>query len=244
MNLFFAVFFACGGAETPDPQPDPEVAEAAADAVCKLLQGALETCEAKGQEVSWGTRRLSVEATLLQAEERFGQYAFEAVVTVAEGDVRFSSPAVGFGAAREVSIEKGLHEWAVVSGVAVVDALLANPTRPALRALDPSPTLPAGVDTLGAFTVLRGYSLLRGDRPPEGGVPHAQLLGVVSTMVADLDVAVPHVLSVHRASGLDGTELTCWADGEPAEALCTALEPFSWPSGSNWEVKQTYVLAP
>jgi hypothetical protein len=244
MTLFVAALFACGGAETPEPRPDPQVAEAAADAVCKLLQGGLQTCEAKGQEVAWGARRLAVSATLLRAEERFGQYAFEAVITVSEGDVQFSSPAVGFGGAKEVSIEKGLHEWAVVSGVAVVDALLADPARPALRALDPSPTLPAGVDTLGAFTVLRGYSLLRGDRPPEDGVPHAQLLGVVATVADDLDPAVPHVLSLHRASGLDGTELTCWTDGKPSEALCTALAPFAWPSGSSWELKQTYVLAP
>ena len=128
--------------------------------------------------------------------------------------------------------------------MAIVDALLDDPERPALRALDANPTLPDGAGTVGGFTVLRGYSLLRGDQPPEDGLAHADLLRALTPVITPLDGSTPHVISLHRVSGLDGIALKCWLDGERSEALCEAAAGFGWPTGMSWELKQTYVFAP
>ena len=234
----------CASQEAPGEGPDPHAAAAAAEAVCKLLQGARQECEATASKVTWGDRTLTLKANLIRAEEKFGQFSFEAEVTLTEGDTKYVSPAVGFGAARTESFQKGFHEWAVVSGVAIVDALLDDPARPALLALIKTPTMPEGSENAGSFGVLRGFSVIRGDKPPEDGISHPGLVGALSPFAAGLEARTPHVLSLHRISGIDGIELKCWADGARSEALCKATEGYEWPVGMNWEIKQTYVLSP
>jgi len=244
MIWMVAWLWGCGGAQPEAPRPDPAIASAAAEAVCKLLEGARQSCEVASNQVTWGDRRLGLQAQLLTSDERFGQFSFESTVTLTEGDRVFSSRAVGFGGAKEVSVEKGLHEWAVVSGVAIVDALLEDPERPALKALDAQSVLPEGAGTLGEFKVLRGYSLIRGDKPPEEALSHGALLGALGAFVATLDATRPHVLSLHRVSGLDGDTVSCWLDGASSAPLCEAASAMAWPAGVSWELKQTYVLLP
>jgi len=242
--IFALLLVGCGGDEPAPAGPDPSAAAAAADTVCKLLQGARQECDARASKVTWGDRTLSLGVVLNKSEEKFGQFSFEGNVTLTEGDKSWSSPAVGFGAAKEESFKKGFHEWAVVSGVAIVDALIDDPSRPALKALIKDPTMPEGSEKIGAFGVLRGFSVVRGDKPPEDGISHPGLVGALGTFAAGLDASTPHVLSVHRISGLDGIQFKCWADGERSDDLCKAAEGYEWPVGMNWEIKQTYVLNP
>ena len=67
---------------TEEPAPTGPVADGgavAAQTLCKLLEGALQVCEVRGSEVSWGKRTLSVEVVLTSEEEKFGQFAFDAL---------------------------------------------------------------------------------------------------------------------------------------------------------------------
>ncbi len=239
------LLLACGGAESPPSGPDAAAGAAAANTMCKLIEGARQECDASGTKVTWGDRELSFSVVLDSTEEKFGQTSFSAHVTLSEkGKASYMSHAVGFGGSKQDALGKGFHEWAVISGVAILDALMDDPARPALKALDPMPQMPAGSEKIGSFDVMRGFSLVRGDQPPEDGISHEGLVKAVAPYASKLSGDKPHVLSLHRASGLSETELKCWLDGVASEELCAAFDKYEWPVGSTWELKQTYVLAP
>jgi hypothetical protein len=239
------VLLACSGSDEPKlaEAPDPEASRALAASLCKLVEGAGHDCEQKGAEaVIDGKDSLKVEAWLDGAKEEFGQFTFDGRATVARADgtavtTRFQH----YGWGKVEALDHGTQYWAVLSGVGIVDWVLKDPKRPALRSLEHDDMPPVTHWPLGAFRALRGWTLLRGVKVD---LDHQAILAALRPRLEALDASAPHTAHVRIASDLGEQVFTCHVDGVAAPELCEAAKGYAWPAGIGWELQQVYVLVP
>jgi len=232
------LLWACSSSSTLPEGPDPEATAAAIDNLCKLYEGARMSCERRAGEIDGGGLPVRVEATFDQLEERLGVTTFKGTVTLTTSEHRWVTRMSGYGSGRAEAIERGLHEWALVDGIAFVDASADATERPALSAVEPG----VAVDELvaGGRTVYRGWTL---QRPPmEGGIDHAALVRAATQSVS-LDPG-PHLLRIEAARNLGELAFTCYLDGAVHETMCASVKRYPWPDTSSYEVRQTYAVVP
>jgi len=236
--MLAVMLLACGsGSELPDG-PDPAATAAAIDNLCKLYEGAKLSCERRDGELTGGGLPMRVEATFDELEERLGVTTFKGTVTLTTSEHTWHTRMSGYGSGRDAAIERGLHEWALVEGIAFVDASARAEERPALTAVEPGVS-PAEI-TIGDRRVYRGWTL---QRPPlQGGLDHAQLVRRLASAVS-LDSG-PHAMRIEAARNLGEMQLSCYVDGTPHEAMCAAVKAYPWPDTGSYEVRQTYMVPP
>ncbi|NCG18575.1 MAG: hypothetical protein GWP91_06145 [Rhodobacterales bacterium] len=244
MSLWILMLTACSTEEPLPTGPDPAATAIAADSVCQLLKGAGEKCTVKQGTVSWKEQTIETTVVITFEEEKLGHSRFRGRVDLAKDGQTWSTPAWGFGAGRDESFKRGFHEWAVVSGVAIVDSWMDQEDRPALSALIPDASTPVGATQIGDFEVFRGFTLLRGEGQPVDPLDHTVIVGGLQPMAASLTAGEPHTLALHRVYDADGVHYTCHVDGEPNERLNEVAKAIDWPRAGSWEVKQTYILRP
>jgi len=241
MIAALALAAGCGGAG-PATEPDPGASRAVAEALCDLARGGKSTCDRTGTKAVINGDGLQVAVFLDTVEDRFGQYTFDgrAVLTRDNGDV-ITTRYKHYGWGREEAIEKGTHYWAVLSGAAVVDWVLRDGSRPALRALESDEHPGVTQWRAGDSRVLRGWTLLRGVVVV---LDHPAIVASIAPHLKTLPPAAPHVVHIRIASELGEQEFTCHVDGQPDPALCAAAKAAPWPAGVGWELQQVYLAVP
>lgn len=234
--LWLAQLLACGGGSELPEGPDPAATKAAIDNLCKLYEGARMSCERRDGELTGGGLPVRVEATYDALEERLGVTTFRGTVTLTTSQHTWVTRMSGYGSGRDEAIQRGLHEWALVEGIAFVDASADATERPALLAVEPGIAIQELV--AGGRPVYRGWTL---QRPPlEGGIDHAALVRA-ATKAVSLD-AGPHMLRIEVARNLGELAYTCFLDGKPHEAMCASVKGYPWPDVAAYEVRQTYAI--
>ncbi|HHO50390.1 MAG TPA: hypothetical protein ENK18_05830 [Deltaproteobacteria bacterium] len=234
---------ACGDKPPPRAtEPDPRSSELLAGALCKLSEGAGHDCSQQGAQVMIEGKTLSVDSFLDREEETLGQFTFDgrARITVSDGAVlttRFQH----YGWGREEAFDKGVHYWAVLSGAPIIDWVLADPSRPALRALERGQPLLAHQIPVGPFRALRGWTFLQGVKIE---LDHHEIVASLADTIQRLPADSPHTIDVRITSDMGEQVYTCHLDGEEAPQLCEAARRAPWPAGIGWELRQIYLLAP
>ena len=146
---------------------------------------------------------------------------------------------VGFG--KEDTYKRGVHLWAVLNGAPQIDWILQDPARPALAALyrqDKNWSVQAA-PTVSGLRALEGWTLLRGVHTQ---LDHPSIVATFSGLGLTADA--PHTVELRAAADLGEQVFTCFVDGEPSEALCSAAKAAPWPKGTGWELRQTYLMVP
>lgn len=232
------LFLGCGSEPELPKGPDPAATRIAAENLCKLYQGAKLSCSVRPGGVTAEGLDIDVSARFDALEERTGIATFKGTVTLTADGKTWSTRMGGYGSRREEALDRGLHEWALLEGTAFVDAVRGDTGRAALVAVEPElAPVPLALD---GRAVYRGWTL---SRPPlEGGVPHEDLMRYAGEAL-DLDGG-PHVLRIEVQRALEKMAYTCFLDGAPSEALCTAIQRHPWPEVRSWELRQTYVVPP
>lgn len=215
------------------PHPDAEATVSAIDALCKLFEGAGQPCERRADGVTSGPHELAVRAETWPDERSLGIVSLRGLVHVGTPRGPFVTRLAGFGGTRADGMERAMHEWAVVSGVAVVDAVLDPTGRPALAALEPGqPPVPLA---LGGRAVLRGWPVVR---PPQA-IDHHGLLAALAPAVPEPSGVL--TFDVTRQGG--ALTVQCWVQGEAHEPLCEAARGWAWPERDH-ELRLAYVVLP
>jgi len=219
----------------PTRSPDADSTRAAIDAVCKLFEGADRDCTRGKNKVSVDGHEYGVRAEIYPVQSGLGMASLRGVVILDDSENTYITRLRGFGGTKAEAVERSMHEWALVSGLAVVDTWLAPADRPALRAIEPD--LPAIDLKLGGRAVLRGWPYFQ----PKGVIYHDKLLTA-------LDPAFPQdpppgVISLEVVRQRGETAVECWFQGEPHEALCEAARSWTWPS-AEYELRLAYVVQP
>lgn len=241
MSLLLALL-ACGKPELPTG-PSPEASAAAAEAVCKLFEAARVDCTQEGGSVRAGPHSLELLTVVEQEKEALGFRSLVMRVQPTIGGERrpeLDTPAaVNGGEPREELLARAMHEWAVVYGAAIVDLLLDDPDRPALRSV--TSEVGAGRRVEGA-DVFRGWTLLHGGSAL--GVDHDKLLPHVWPVVEPLDPGV-HTANIRIDHEPGDTRWRCELDGQDSPALCEAVRGYAWPLANPLtRIRQFYVFKP
>ena len=236
--MIIVMWWACGAGPTAPAGPDPRASDVAAENLCKLFRGAQLACAREGTSLQTDAGALAVTARFDTLDERLGITTFRGSVTVEDGPRVWSTRMGGFGSGREEALERGLHEWALVDGLALVDALRADPTQAALRSIEPT-----AADTglvVGDRPVFRGWTL---QRPAlEQGVDHTELVRRLEPVVVGFD-AGPHAIRIEVSRANGPLTVGCSVDGA-APAPCPALDGVPWPEVPGYELRQTYMVRP
>lgn len=226
---------ACGSGTPSAPpaySPDSDATRSAVDALCKLFEGADKTCARETGRVVADGHEIGVSAELQPVVTEYGTATLRGIVHVEGPDGRYSSRLRGFGGNKREALERGSHEWALVSGVALADLWL-GPTRPALAAVEEGFT-PAPLGFAGS-PVVRGWPLYR----PAGELDHAKLLEALEPAFAD---RAPHgMLSLELTRQSGEVSVECWFQGEVDDQMCEAAKAWSWPGGE-YELRLAYAV--
>lgn len=233
---------ACGKPEAPTG-PSPEASAATAEAVCKLFEAARVDCAHEGGVVTAGPHRLELVTVVEQEEEALGFRSLVLRVQPTVDGVRrpeLDTPAAANGGEpREALLDRAMHEWAVVYGAAIVDSLLRDPDRPALRGVTPDVTAGRRV---GSADVYRGWTLLQGGSAL--GVDHDKLLPHLWPVVEPLPEGV-HTIGIRIDHQPNDARWRCELDGVESEAVCEAARRYAWPVGGPLtRIRQYYVFEP
>jgi len=237
MTMWLALL-ACSTAPTVPEGPQEDVAKAAAKNLCKLYKGGGLTCSVDGTSVTAEGQRITASATYDQYDDTLGVITFKGTVALAvDGGDTWTTRMSGYGSGKGAAIERGLHEWALVSGTAFVDALRHDGDRKALKAVEP--TIGHEIYIANATAVWPGWTL---QRPPlEGGMGHEDLLARIAPVVPKLGPP-PHMLRIEAARNLGELVLTCYVDGVPAPDVCAATKGYHWPDVGSFEARQSYAV--
>lgn len=230
---------ACVSEPTTPPGPHPEATAAAAVNLCKLYQQLQLPCTREGSRVEADGKTIVVTATLEHLDERLGVATLRGRVDLRVDGHTWTTRMSGYGSGLTEAVDRGLHEWALLDGLAFVDALRGDAAHAALRSIETT----AADEGLVANQrpVYRGWTL---QRPPlEKGLDHADLVLRAAPLVAKLDDG-PHALRIEVARNLGKLEFVCYVDGQPAPDLCEAARGARWPEVGGYELRQTYVVAP
>jgi hypothetical protein len=225
---------ACTCVQTPFvAQRDAGVAAEVAKAMCKLHEGASRTCAAQGSAIGSDGHEVRFEVWIDQEDELLGMVTLEGrVLASVDGKSvpALTTPMRAYGGAREQSIERGVHEWAVVYGSAIVDALHEDADRKAATALSPD----LGPAEVGGRKHYPGFALVRG---AAGGLERD---GLVERLAKLVPADGLHAVGLDRVVDAGGEHLVCRVDGEPGD--CEGLEGFLWPSGAGTIIKSYHVF--
>ncbi len=214
-----------------------DVAAAAAQNLCKLYKGGGLSCSVEGSKVTAEGQTISVSATYDDYTDQLGVLTFKGTVALSVDGTTWTTRMSGYGSGKEAAIDRGLHEWALVSGTAFVDALRHDAGRKALRVVEP--TIGHGIHTANQTAVFPGWTL---QRPPlEGGVKHEELLGRIAPLLTKIG-APPHMLRIEVARNLGELEMHCFIDGADAPDLCAAVKGYHWPEVGGFELRQSYAV--
>ncbi|MCA9571206.1 MAG: hypothetical protein KC656_25375 [Myxococcales bacterium] len=222
---------ACSSAPSAPPVPAPDAATtlAAIDAFCKLAEGAERPCERLPDAARIGEVTVRISGRILPVEQTLGNATLRGVVDLEHDGRTWTTRLRGFGGGKDEALTRGMHEWALVSGTPVADAILGG--TPTLAAVDPTASQP----TLGGSPVHRGWTLHR----PKGELDHDALLKALEPALGGVSGSL--TLEVTRQGGAATVE--CWVQGEPHEPVCEAARGWSWPGGE-YELRTSYVLPP
>jgi len=218
---------------------DADLAAEVAQTWCKLHKGAEASCAAEGATAKADAHAATFEVWVDRTEEKLGIYTVDARVELSvDGTAHpaLTTPLRAYGGSRDEAVKRGLHEWAVVYGAALVDWTLASPERAALAALDKEHG--ATPRAVSGKEVYRGYTLVRGT---EGRVDHAALLGVIGEDLSALGPGV-HGLSVEILQEAGNATRTCTLDGESSGPLCRSAARYAWPGGAGTQIRQYWVV--
>lgn len=234
--------FACGPSDPPTG-PSAEASAATAEAVCKLFEAARVDCAHEGGRVTAGPHRLEFVTVIELEKEALGFRSLVMRVQPTVEGVRrpeLDTPAaVNGGEPREALLDRAMHEWALVHGAALVDLLLDDPDRPALRSV--TPDVQSG-RRIGTADVFRGWTLLQGGSAL--GIEHDKLLPIVWPVVEALPAGV-HTAGIRIDHEADDTRWRCEIDGVESAALCEAARRYAWPLARPLtRVRQYYVFRP
>jgi hypothetical protein len=235
--VFAVALLGCSGSGPAAPQvhsSDNATTLAAIDALCKLVEGAGTDCTRTGTSARFNALELKVEGRLYPVETSLGTASLRGVVAIEGPGARYVTRLRGFGGGKAEALERGMHEWALVSGTAVVDTWM-GPTRPTLAAVDDTPS--GVVSPLPDTVLYRGWTLFR----PKGELDHAGLLKAVAPVLKGVERPTTLSFEVTRQAG--AAVVDCWVQGEPNDALCAAAGDWSWPTGE-YELRTTYVVPP
>lgn len=228
---------ACSSAPTVPEGPDPEATAAAARNLCKIYQGAGAPCSIDGSTVTADGMAIRVTARFDQLEERLGVTTFKGTVALATDGATWTTRMSGYGSGRQEALERGLHEWALLSATAFTDAVRGDASRKALRAVEP--TIGHEIEVANGTAVWRGWTL---QRPPlEGGLKHDELSRRFAPVLTKLGPG-PHMIRIEAARNLGELMLTCYADGALAPDVCDAVRSYHWPEIGGYEVRQSYAV--
>jgi hypothetical protein len=217
--------------------PDPQATAAAAKNFCKIYQGAGLPCSIDNGVVTADGTEVAITAQFDQLEERLGVTTFKGTVTLKAPDQTWVTRMSGYGSGRDEAIQRGMHEWALLSATAVSDAMRHDNTRPALRAVEP--TIGFEVGLANGTAVWRGWTL---QRPPlEGGLNHTELTSRFAPVLTKLGPG-PHMIRIESARNLGELVLTCYVDGVQAADVCEAVRGYHWPDVGGYEVRQAYAV--
>lgn len=234
---------ACGPGEPSPVGPSPQASEAAAEAFCKLFTGARQACEQEGPVARAVGREVRFDAVIEDFQSTLGFSAAVLRITpTLDGTARpeLATPAAAnAGQSMDELLGAAIHEWAVVHGVALADALLADPDRPALRAL--TPEVQSG-RALPGYQVFRGWTRLQGGS--DVGLDHDQVLTQLQPFVATLTPGW-HALTLRLDHEPGNARYRCELDGVESAELCEAARRYAWPVGGPLtRVRQYYLLVP
>ncbi len=231
----FWLLAACGSgtpAKPPTPKPDADATKASVDALCKLFEGADKTCTRGSGRIESEGHVLTVAAELLPVVTEFGMATLRGFIHVEGPEGRYSTRIRGSGGNKKEALERGIHEWALVSGVAVADIWL-GPTRPALAAVED------GLDLtpleLGGASLVRGWPLYR----PEGEFDHGDFLKALEPAFDNRRPEGMVSFEITRQSG--EVTVDCWLQDQTDAPLCDAARAWSWPGGI-YELRLAYAV--
>ncbi|MFT7519161.1 MAG: hypothetical protein ACI9MC_001301, partial [Kiritimatiellia bacterium] len=219
-----------------------EATAAGVDAICMLFKGAGRTCTStKGVATSDG-RTIGVSAVL---ESTTGPSAFQALhlridVNI-DGQPRpeLTTRTIAYGGSEPQALKKGFHEWAVMAGVALVDLVIADPARPALKALEPDAT----ALQLGGFDVYRGFPIVKVGKNA-ATIDHELLVAALEPIAGELSSDRAHALDVRLDRSGSKSDWTCKVDAIDSPRLCDLAKTYTWPNMHTVSAKLIYVLAP
>lgn len=211
------------------PTPDADATRSAVDALCKLFEGADMDCKRAPAGILVDGRTFGVDASTTY-EVSTGMATVRGLVKLESAKQTYTTRLRGFGSGKKDALERGLHEWALVSGTAVVDAWVNPDARHALKAVEPT----AEPLTYSGGRVLRGWTYFQ----PKGVLEHAPLLEAIGPAAGDGAQGVL-TLEVTRQSG--DVTVDCFWEGAPNEAICEKARAWSWPGGT-WELRTSYVF--
>lgn len=218
---------------TPDapatPRADAAATEGAIDALCKLFEGAEMDCRRGPNGILVDGRTFGVEARTT-VETMTGMATVRGLIELESAKQTYTTRLRGFGSGKQDALKRGLHEWALVSGTAVVDAWVNPTARHALQAVEPT----AEPLSYSGGKVLRGWTYFQ----PKGVLEHAPLLEAVLPALGEGATGVL-TLEVTRQNG--ETQVECFWKGASHEEACRAARAWSWPTGS-YELRTSYVL--
>lgn len=236
--MIVALLFACSTAPSIPEGPQVDVAKAAAKNLCKLYKGGGLGCSVDGTKVSAEGQTIDVSAVYDHYDDTLGVITFKGTVTLAvEGGDTWVTRVSGGGSGKEAAIQRGLHEWALVSGTPFVDALRHDGDRKALKAV--APTIGHEIHVANQTAVWPGWTL---QRPPlEGGIDHAEIVRRMAPIVPKLGPP-PHMIRIEALRNLESLDFTCYVDGVAAPDVCKTVEGYRWPDVGGFEMRQSYAV--
>ncbi len=242
MLLLFLGLFACF---EPPPPPEPTVdsglTRAAVDALCKVVEGAKGTCERDGDTARFGGHALKLTAWVESQTQTMASLVLAGrVEVVVDGTAQpvLRTPVRAFGTNYEEAIGRGVHEWALVYGIGIADWALADPTRPALRAVAKDAARPAAAFRDG--TLYRGWTLVRKTTQK---IEHGLILAALEPTTSHW-TGGPHAVVVEVEGTSDGPNPTVWVDGVPDAEAAAAVKATGLGGSLGAQVRQFYLWAP
>ena len=224
----------------PDTGPNPQATAAVAKALCKLAQGASLPCQTTDTTAILDGHAVEVAAAFVEREEVLSQITFRGTITLRVSGEAQKTAWRGYGWGENEAIDRGVHEWALVSGTAFVDALLDPIGRPTLAAIEPE--LPQAIPTpVAQFEATRGWTLWRG---ADVTLDHAILFAHATPTLGKLHAKTTHTLQIRIQPDNGKQQFACHLDGTPSAALCDAVRAYSWPDGFGWTFATAYTLVP
>ena len=239
---FYALLIGCATGPTIPEGPQLGIAKMAARNLCKIYQGAGLACEVDGTSVTTDAHRINATALYDAYDDTLGVVTFRGTIALAvEDGATWTTRMSGYGSGKEAAMDRGLHEWALISGTAFADALRQDAERATYRAvLPPAEETPhREVYAAGQTAVWPGWTM---QRPTlESGPDHTDLVARMAPMMAELGPP-PHMVRIEVHRNLESLDFTCYADGVVEPKLCAAIEDYRWPDVGGFELRQSYAV--